>query len=290
MRELVVAGSEEIGDRYLCARIREAHRVTRPEMLPAVRLLRMLRWPDQRAILWPDVPNENDPLPGGAAARLRVYRPAGEGERARLILDCDWAASLRRCGLEALRAARSAREREIIALQLAGRRCGRRSTMILDEYGREAVDLRLIPTDAFSEVERRLRNRARARAEAERILAEAVSDAVSLHGPQPHDGGTAQGTPSDPTARGADRILRARERVAEAEAWERVFRRTEADFPPGTEEHKAASLHYEAGWTLAQIGSMMHYEKQTVRRKRDAFVYRAAWYAAEAGLTGGKSE
>lgn len=283
MDDLIVAWCPEIGDRYLGRVIQEERRGWPPEMLPAVRVLRMLRWPDQRAVIWPDIANEVDPLPGGVAARLHVLRAAEADERRQMIL-ADWWASLRRCGLEAIRAARSEREREIIRLQLAGRRNGRRSVAILEEYGQEVEWMRLIPDPSFTEVERRLRNRAKARAEAERLLAEALSDAVSLTGPLGHEGSSGSGTPSDPTARAADRVIRARERVAESEAWEAVFSRTERDFPPGSDEHKAASLHYEAGWSLARIGTMMHYERQTVRRKRDAFVYRAAWYAAEAGL------
>lgn len=284
MAEYVIAGSAEIGDRYLGRVLPEDRRGRVAEMLPAVRILRMLRWPGQRAIIWPDIIHENDPLPGGCAARLRVFGPASDEERL-WLRDFDWAGSLRRCGLIALDAAETQQEKRIIRLQLAGRRTGRRSVAILDEFGQEVDGLRMIPGDSFAEVERRLRNRAKAREEAERLVAEALSDAVSLHGPMAHEGGIAKGMPGDPTGRGADIVLKARERVAEAEAWEAVFRRAERDFPPGSDEHKCASLHYEAGWTLSQIAAMMHYEKQTVRRKRDTFVYRAAWYAAEAGLT-----
>lgn len=269
---------------YLGRVLPEDRRGSPREMLPAVRLLRILRWPGQRAIIWPEVVCENDPLPAYCAARLRVIGQAGDDERRRLVTDCDYGASLRRCGKIALSAAETQRERMIIALQLAGRRTGRRSVCILTEYGTEADEVRVIPADRFAEVERRLRGRAKAREIAERAVAEALSDAVSLHGPLAGEGGGRSGMPGDPTGRGADRVLRAHERVAEAEAWERVFQRAEEDFPPGTDEHKCATLHYEAGWTLAQIGEMMHYEKQTVRRKRDAFIYRAAWYAAEAGL------
>ncbi|MBR4458288.1 MAG: hypothetical protein IKS31_04955 [Clostridia bacterium] len=145
--------------------------------------------------------------------------------------------------------------------------------------------MRLIPTEHFAEVEFRLHRRKTARAEAERLIAEAMSDAVSLTGPLGHESGGGKGQPGDPTGRGAERVLRAREKAETVERWERIFRRTEEDFPPGSDEHKAASLFYDGGLTLDQIGRIMHYERQTIRRKRDAFVYRAAWYAAEDGLT-----
>ena len=147
------------------------------------------------------------------------------------------------------------------------------------------MTLRLIPESSFRTVEWWLRNRRAARREAEKLLAEAMSDAVSLTGPLARAGMTGKGPPGDPTGRGAARVLQAREAIAEAEAWEKAMERAEKDFPPGSEEHQIACLHYEAGWTLKEIGASMHYEKQTILRKRDAFVYRVAWYAAEAGLT-----
>lgn len=145
--------------------------------------------------------------------------------------------------------------------------------------------MRLIPGEPFAEVEERLRRRKTARADAERMIAEAVSDAVSLTGPLTHEDTTGGGMPGDPTGRGAERILKAREQAEIVERWERVFRRTECDFPPGSDEHRAAKLFYESGMTLEQIGRVMHYERQTIRRKRDTYVYRAAWYAAQDGLT-----
>lgn len=145
--------------------------------------------------------------------------------------------------------------------------------------------MRLIPKEPFAEVEYRLRKRKTARANAERMIAEAMSDAVSLTGPLGHEAEPGKGQPGDPTGRGAERVLRAREHAEIVEQWERVFRQAEEDFPPGSDEHTAMTLFYENGLTLDKIGRIMHYERQTIRRKRDAFVYRAAWYAAEAGLT-----
>ena len=134
-------------------------------------------------------------------------------------------------------------------------------------------------------MERRLRRRKEAIEEARREYAEAVSDAVSLTGPLARDSTSGKGQPGDPTGKGAVRVLRAREKVAEIEAWEKVFTRTEHDFPPGSDQHKVCALHYEGGLTLAEIAQAMHYDRQTIRRKKDEFVYRAAWYAAEEGLT-----
>lgn len=145
--------------------------------------------------------------------------------------------------------------------------------------------MRWIPPEPFREAEYRLRNRQKARKEAERILAEALSDAVSLTSPIGHEGGSRKGTPGDPTGRGAEIVLRAREKIEILDQWEKAIRRAERDFPPGTDEHKAALLYYEGGQKLTDIAKAMHFERQAIIRKKDAFVCRVAWYAAEAGLT-----
>ena len=86
-------------------------------------------------------------------------------------------------------------------------------------------------------------------------------------------------------SKGAEIVLRAREKLEILDQWEKAISRAERDFPPGTDEHKAALLYYEGGQKLTDIAKAMHFERQAIIRKKDAFVYRVAWYAAEAGLT-----
>lgn len=294
---LVVAGSPEIGDQYLARRIQETGQGVFPERVPLVRLLRMLRFPAQHAILWPDVVSENAPLPGGAAARLPILREADRAERERLILDRDWAASVRRCALEALAADPPVGEARMIGLLLAGRRRRTRSTAILAEFGREEVDaLRGIPDRARRLTEKRLRTRWTALEAARAALQEARSDALSITGPLANPDGGRGGRLPDRTARAAQRVLEAEERVRRLEAWQRVFDRVDDDFP--ADEVAGAILRRwlcdvkadpgDRGGpasTLRDIEREYQLSRSTVMLYKDAIIDRAAWYAAEAGLT-----
>ena len=81
MRErLVVVGQAGTGEAYLARWLGRFARGHGPETMPVTRLLRMLRYPDQRALSWPDVVCEFPPLPGAAFVRLPVIREALGGE------------------------------------------------------------------------------------------------------------------------------------------------------------------------------------------------------------------
>jgi hypothetical protein len=112
-----------------------------------------------------------------------------------------------------------------------------------------------------------------------------MSDAVSLTGPQARETDGGKGLPGDRTGRGAGKVVDAQLRLDEAKSWAAVFERTDKDFPPGSAEHKIVHLHYICGWTLKEIAGKMYFDRQTITRRRDNYIYRAAWYAAEAGLT-----
>ena len=281
---LIVVGQTGTGEQYLARFLGRFAFAHDPRINPVSRILRMLRYPDQAALIWPEVLCDFPPLPWGAVVRLPVIREATLTDAAALSWFCDYWASVRFAAFDAIRRARTPEQARMIGLHLAGARLNRvRSVYLLNRL--EVEELKIIPEVSFTEVEWRLRHRKDARKEAEQLLAEALSDATSLHGPMARDASPGKGTPGDPTGRGADRILRAREKVAAIEAWEKVFQKTERDFPPGTDQHKIASLHYESGMTMAELSAAMHYDRQTIRRKRDEFIYRAAWYAAEEGLT-----
>lgn len=74
MNELILAGDPDLNDLYLCELVKPADHLT-PN--PLVRVLRILRYPIQHAILLPDVLNENAPIPEGAVCRLAAM----EGNR-----------------------------------------------------------------------------------------------------------------------------------------------------------------------------------------------------------------
>ncbi len=130
---LIVIYSPEIRDEYLAAWVGLIGRGYAPETLPASRVLRLLRYPMQRAVVWPDVPSPNDPLPGGATVRLPILREATEADREALTRWADYAASVRAGAVAALGGELPAGERRLIALQLAGSRRGRRAVLILTE-------------------------------------------------------------------------------------------------------------------------------------------------------------
>lgn len=130
---LVVIHSPEIRDEYLAAWMGLTGLGYDPHTLPASRILRLLRYPVQRAIIWPDVPSENAPLPYGAVVRLPVLREATERDRQALERFRDYAASVRAAAVAALGENIPSGERRLIALQLAGRRRHARAVLILTE-------------------------------------------------------------------------------------------------------------------------------------------------------------
>ena len=130
---LIVIYSPEIRDEYLAAWVGLIGRGYAPETLPASRVLRLIRYPMQRAVVWPDIPSPNDPLPGGATVRLPILREATEADREALTRWADYAASVRAGAVAALGGDLPAGERRLIALQLAGSRRGKRAVLILTE-------------------------------------------------------------------------------------------------------------------------------------------------------------
>lgn len=130
---LIVIWSPEIRDEYLAAWVGLIGRGYAPETLPASRVLRLLRYPMQRAVVWPDVPSPNDPLPAGAVVRLPILREADAADREALTRWADYAASVRAGAVAALGGDLPAGEKRLIALQLAGSRRGKRAVLILTE-------------------------------------------------------------------------------------------------------------------------------------------------------------
>ena len=74
--ELIAAGDPDLGDLYLCEIVQAADHLT-PN--PLVRILRVIRYPIQHAVLLPDVVNENAPIPEGTVCRLEAM---GNGQEA----------------------------------------------------------------------------------------------------------------------------------------------------------------------------------------------------------------
>ena len=130
---LIVVHSPEIRDEYLAAWLGLITPGALRETLPASRILRLLRYPVQHAVIWPDIPNENQPLPAGAVVRMPVLREATAEDREALERYRDYAASVRAGALRALAGELPEAERMLIALELAGRRRRTRAMLILTE-------------------------------------------------------------------------------------------------------------------------------------------------------------
>ena len=111
MRRLVVVGQAGTGEAYLAEWLGRYTQAHGEAILPVSRILRMLRYPDQAALIWPEVICEFDPLPAGALVRLPVIREALMSDRAALDWFRDYAASVRFYALEAQGRARTEAER-----------------------------------------------------------------------------------------------------------------------------------------------------------------------------------
>ena len=116
---LITAGDPDLEDLYLCEIVKAADHLAAN---PLVRVLRIVRYPIQHAIMLPDVVNENVPVPEGTVCRL-TETEAGDHEE---LLSLTYAESQRLSAEEYLRRA-PPDEAEIIRRHLRG------------EYGKKRV-------------------------------------------------------------------------------------------------------------------------------------------------------
>lgn len=117
---MIVAGDPDLEDLYLCEVVKPADHLAAN---PLVRVLRIIRYPIQHAIMLPDVPNENVPIPEGTVCRLTEMGAADGCETA---LSLTYAESQRLSAEEYLRRAPPG-EAEIVRRHLRG------------EYGKKRV-------------------------------------------------------------------------------------------------------------------------------------------------------
>ena len=140
MAELAVVGERFCGEEYLGEIIDRQLHGHGAELSPVSRILRMLRYPDQRAIIWPDVLCEMPPLREGEFVRLPVIRQPLMADLSALDWFADYAASVRSAAMAAMARARTEEQRMMIALQMAGRQPRRvRSVYVLTRL--EVLDL-----------------------------------------------------------------------------------------------------------------------------------------------------
>ena len=77
--QLVVVADPDIRDEYL-ARVAQEIRPGTHARNPIVEIMRILRYPVQRAVLWADVPDEHHPLREGDLCRMQVVRAPREDD------------------------------------------------------------------------------------------------------------------------------------------------------------------------------------------------------------------
>lgn len=151
----------------------------------------------------------------------------------------------------------------------------------------------LIPYEVYVLVESKLRRRHLLVARAEIRMMQAQADAEGMLLPS---GGKAM--PGGKRRHRKSRAEQAAALIADAEsaldnarAWEGVFRLLDKTFPyPGSPEGETAQLLYEQGMSQEDARKILHCDRQTVRRRRDAYITHGALYAAAAGLIAFKKE
>ena len=116
---LVLVGDPETGEIYAAQVVDEEKHGHGPETLPMVRLIRVARYPDQRAIQDPTVTLERPALSYGTILRMAILKELSDEER-EAFLSRSWKQSLRDALKQALRDARNEREKEIIRRHLDG--------------------------------------------------------------------------------------------------------------------------------------------------------------------------
>ena len=121
--ELILAGDPDLEDLYLCEVVKPADHLAHN---PLVRVLRILRYPIQHAIMLPDVVNENAPIEAGTVCRLEETGNRDQGIDVEQLLSLTYAESQRLSAEEYLRRAPPG-EAEIVRRHLRG------------EYGKRRV-------------------------------------------------------------------------------------------------------------------------------------------------------
>lgn len=124
MGEMVIVRDEKIGDEYL-ARVAQEIRLRTQAKNPIVEILRILRYPMQHSVLYPEIPDEHPPIRAGTLCRMPVARaPCGADFR-----HDSWEASLAEALADALGETKNAEEQAILRRHADGDFRGRRAIL-----------------------------------------------------------------------------------------------------------------------------------------------------------------
>ena len=133
MNHLVIAGDAETGEEYLARIVDDRAHGHDPPPRPIVEVLRVVRYPNQRAIADQDVPMEFPAIGAGTLCRLDVIREPAEEERALFARSPEEAMAL--AIQRAMEEARNDGERAILSRHAAG------------EFGRRRLIVAFLPSD-----------------------------------------------------------------------------------------------------------------------------------------------
>lgn len=140
-----------------------------------------------------------------------------------------------------------------------------------------------IPRPLYARIERELHAQPiRAAQDAQARLNVLREDVTRLKSPA-LDGAGLSGGISDRVQQAALRVIEAERMVETREKWADVVRQLDAAFA-GTKTMEVAHLLYTDGKRASEISKMLGVDRQTVNRRRDEYVTRAALLAAERGL------
>lgn len=115
---LLIVGEREFEEEYLAELVDDDPRGHHPPPHPIVRILRVLRYPRQRAIMMPEVAHSVPPVKEDTVCRMQALREATKEESGRFG---SYGESLRRAWEQAMREARSDGERELLRRQQEGK-------------------------------------------------------------------------------------------------------------------------------------------------------------------------
>ena len=128
----MVAGDVELGDQYLAEIVNDSPLGHDPTPDPIVKIVGILRYPNQRAIMHPERASEVAPLRNGLVCRLPVLRKAVDGDLACL--------STGQAILEAIEMAATEQEAAILRRHLEEGPKGARAVVTLTPFDLEYIE------------------------------------------------------------------------------------------------------------------------------------------------------
>lgn len=142
----------------------------------------------------------------------------------------------------------------------------------------------MIPEGLYLFAEKKRRNRRKMMSVANEQLAKAKERASSMPGGIGSITGGTGGIPQSRTEKAALAVIRAEAGVERAKRWERVFRTMDEIYPASTEEGSLAVELYDNGKSMQSVCEKLALDRQTIRRRRDRYIYRLILLAAADGL------